>query len=135
MGSLSSIMFQSGMAFNAVKPLEPSVIGTVIEHCPLIYASLQALVIPMATLIETTLEMLFRKRLDVDLCKTTSRTNWSTHYITRPLTEPALGKGPYVLVAQKLVAKPDLTSKDNIELVTKLLAANDRAIALLGGNK
>ena len=80
------------MDYNAVKPLDQSVISVVLEHCPLISAALLALVTTMTILIENQLKMLFRERLDHDLSKTTSRANWSTHYLSRPLTESALGE-------------------------------------------
>ena len=123
------------MVYNAVKPLDQSVFSVVLEHCPLISAALLALVTTMTILIENQLKMLFRERLDHDLSKTTSRANWSTHYLSRPLAESALGEGPYMIVARKLVSKSGLISPENLELVTKFLAANDRALALLGGNK
>ena len=55
------------MDYNAVKPLDQSVISVVLEHCPLISAALLALVTTMTILIENQLKMLFRERLDHDL--------------------------------------------------------------------
>lgn len=110
-------------------------IRAVLGHCPFIKALLTTMVKTMTILVENAIEMAFCKRIDVDMKQTTTRTNWSTYTVIRPTKEPALGEGPYVLVAQKLVANSHLTTSENVELVSKLLAANDRALALLGGDK